>query len=212
MRPGELATWTPRALDALEVGRPVILRHAQDLHPRDVNRVLALAAAAGAAALPAGLVLTWDAEDCPGHVSRLVRRIAPTLRLVDLAEETQWIAYLVPVLLEQLAPAERRPRLSSEALQCLLRWPWPGNVEELSGVLRDLCADLPGRLVRQTDLPARLQRAPRRRRTSLMESAEREAIVTALQQAEGNRSRAAELLGIGRTTLYRKMQQLRIDA
>jgi DNA-binding NtrC family response regulator len=45
-----------------------------------------------------------------------------------------------------------------------------------------------------------------------MESAERQAIVTALQQAGGNRSRAADVLGIGRTTLYRKMQQLRIGS
>lgn len=210
VRPGELGDWRP--LEALAAGRSVVLRHLQDLHLRDVNRVLAVAAAAGTAACPLALALTWDATDCPEHVARLVQRVAPVVRLSDLALEPQRMADLVPALLEELAPVDRRPRLSSEALQCLLRWPWPGNVEELKSVLRDLCADLPGRVVRQADLPARLQRAPRRRAASLMESAEREAIVTALQQAEGNRSRAAELLGIGRTTLYRKMQQLRIDA
>jgi transcriptional regulator of acetoin/glycerol metabolism len=41
----------------------------------------------------------------------------------------------------------------------------------------------------------------------MMETAEREAIVTALHRSGGNRSQAAEALGIGRTTLYRKMQQ-----
>jgi sigma-54 dependent transcriptional regulator, acetoin dehydrogenase operon transcriptional activator AcoR len=212
VRPDDVGEWSSTALGALTNGRPVVLRHLQDLHPRDVNRVLALATAASAAPTSVTLLMTVDAEHAPDYVTRLVERIAPVVRLAGLAEEPQRVADLVPELLEQLAPAGRPPRLSSEALQCLMRWSWPGNVEELRSVLHDLCVDFEGRLVRQADLPARLQRAPQRRAASLMESAEREAIVTALQQAEGNRSRAAELLGIGRTTLYRKLQQLRIDA
>lgn len=210
-RAGDGARWSEQGLDALAAGRPVILRHLQDLHPRDVNRVLALAAEAGDRPLAIGLMLTWDATDAPEHVERLVRRVAPVVRLPNLAEEPGRIAALVTALLAELAAPERRPRLSSDALQCLLRWSWPGNVEELRTLLQDLCDGQPARYVRQADLPARLQRAPLRRTNSLMESAEREAIVSALHQAAGNRSRAAALLGIGRTTLYRKMQQLRID-
>ena len=209
-RAGDGATWSGQSLDALGAGRPVVLRHLQDLHARDVNRVLALAAAAATGPCPVGLVLTWDATDAPEHVERLVRRIAPVVRLPGLAEDQRRLVDLVTSLLEELTTPERRPRLSSDALQCLLRWPWPGNVEELRALLLELCEGSTGQ-VRQADLPARLQKAPRRRSDSLMESAERQAIVSAIQQADGNRSRAAELLGIGRTTLYRKLQQLRID-
>jgi transcriptional regulator of acetoin/glycerol metabolism len=46
----------------------------------------------------------------------------------------------------------------------------------------------------------------------MIESVEREAILRALEQYAGNRSKAAEALGIGRTTLYRKIRALRIDA
>jgi transcriptional regulator of acetoin/glycerol metabolism len=44
-----------------------------------------------------------------------------------------------------------------------------------------------------------------------MESAERDAIVRALNAAEGNKSEAATLLGMGRTTLYRRLRQLGLD-
>jgi sigma-54 dependent transcriptional regulator, acetoin dehydrogenase operon transcriptional activator AcoR len=211
-RPTDGGSWSERGLDAVAGGRPVVLRHLQDLHPRDVNRVLALATAAASGTAAAGLVLTWDATDSPDHVWRLVRRAAPEVRLPALANDPRRVAELVTHLLDELAAPGQHPHLSSDALQCLMRWTWPGNVEELRTLLLDLCHDFAGHVVRQTDLPAHLQRTPQRRTVTLMESAEREAIVTALQQAGGNRSRAANVLGIGRTTLYRKMQQLRIDS
>lgn len=62
-----------------------------------------------------------------------------------------------------------------------------------------------GGTVAVDDLPDEL-RSPRRSRGT-MESAEREAVVEALRGADGNRSRAAHALGIGRTTLYRKMRE-----
>lgn len=46
---------------------------------------------------------------------------------------------------------------------------------------------------------------------SRYEQSERGAIVAALAEADGNKSRAADILGIGRTTLYRKMRALKID-
>jgi sigma-54 dependent transcriptional regulator, acetoin dehydrogenase operon transcriptional activator AcoR len=68
-----------------------------------------------------------------------------------------------------------------------------------------------GSVVERQHLPARLQQTPRRKMT-LLESAEREAIFKALQAANGNKSEAAAVLGIGRTTLYRRIRQLGIDA
>jgi transcriptional regulator of acetoin/glycerol metabolism len=47
---------------------------------------------------------------------------------------------------------------------------------------------------------------------TLLETAEREAIIKALDAASGNKSEAAEMLGIGRTTLYRRLRQLGLDA
>ncbi len=50
------------------------------------------------------------------------------------------------------------------------------------------------------------------RSLSRYEQGERGAIVSALREAGGNKARAADILGIGRTTLYRKMRTLKIDA
>jgi transcriptional regulator of acetoin/glycerol metabolism len=57
------------------------------------------------------------------------------------------------------------------------------------------------------DLPAEYQSVPWRRLTR-MERAERQAILQVLAQTGGNKARAAELLGVGRATLYRKLKQL----
>lgn len=60
-------------------------------------------------------------------------------------------------------------------------------------------------------LPERMWDAANRRTLTRIEAAERAEIVAALRQTDGNRSRAAALLGIGRTTLYRKLRALGID-
>lgn len=210
-RSGRGTEWADQAFDALGSGRGVVLQHVEDLHSQDVNRVRALARTA--AARPGlRLVLTVDGSVAPDHVRRLVSEVAPVLPVPVLADDPTRIADLVRELLAEAAPVGRRPQLSSDALQCLMRWRWPGNVAELRALLEDLVHTASGRPVSQADLPPRLQQAAPNRTVTLMESAERQAIVSALQSCSGNRSRAADLLGIGRTTLYRKMQQMRIGS
>lgn len=111
----------------------------------------------------------------------------------------------------ELFPGAPAPRFSPAALQSLLAWPWAGNVAELTGVLAALPQVAHGGLIQTGHLPASMRQTPG---TSLSryEQAERDAIAGALQEAEGNKSRAAEILGIGRTTLYRKMRTLKINA
>ena len=92
-----------------------------------------------------------------------------------------------------------------------MRWDWPGNVAELRHVLLGLAAELPGQSVSPYHLPERMWDAANRRPLTRIESAERNEIVAALRQCGGNRSKAASLLGIGRTTLYRKLSALGID-
>ena len=106
------------------------------------------------------------------------------------------------------APA---PRFSPAALQGLLAWPWSGNVAELTRVLAGLPEEARSGLIETKDLPVSMQEAPRYS-LSRYEQGERGAIVSALREAAGNKARAADILGIGRTTLYRKMRTLKIDA
>jgi transcriptional regulator of acetoin/glycerol metabolism len=82
---------------------------------------------------------------------------------------------------------------------------------ELVATLSTLVKTVPSSVIERKHLPRHLQQAPPRRRMSLLETAEREAIIKALDAAAGNKSEAAELLGMGRTTLYRKLRQLGLD-
>ena len=82
---------------------------------------------------------------------------------------------------------------------------WPGNVTELAEAVRTALAARPTGDIEPHDLPRDLA-GRARRRLSPLEALERDCIVSALEEAGGNRSRAAEALGIGRATLYRRLR------
>jgi transcriptional regulator of acetoin/glycerol metabolism len=211
----DLATTAPgtgwfRTVDgALDAGRAVVLRHLQDLAPEDVNRVKAIAERATGGGTP--LVVTVDLAASPDPVRDLVAQVATLVELPPLRDLRGQIPTLVAGMLTALPGAATRTRFSSESLQALMRWSWPGNLAELRHLVESLARRQAGCTVRPVDLPARVQQAASDRQLSMMETAERETIVTALRRCGGNRSRAAEALGIGRTTLYRKMQQHHIS-
>ncbi|GAA2425894.1 helix-turn-helix domain-containing protein [Streptomyces macrosporus] len=211
------------AIRALRHDRSVIVRHLESLPQEEVNRVKALAALAHGAgtsarddgadpvAPRARLVLTLNPQVCSPAVTELVSQIAERVEVPALATTRERIPELIRSILDSLEPA-RRCTLSSAALQAFLRWNWPGNVAELRRTLEKLAHDRPGRMIWHEHLPPHLRAAVRRRPLTRIESVERDAIVAAPAQAAGNRSRAADLLGIGRTTLYRKMRALGIEA
>ncbi|WP_120005747.1 helix-turn-helix domain-containing protein [Nesterenkonia muleiensis] len=118
------------------------------------------------------------------------------------------LATLVKSCYQGKGPA---PRFSSEAFRALLAWSWPGDVAELAELVNGLSRRSTGAwLVEATDLPPHFLALPRRELTR-WEQAERDSMLEALAEAEGNKSDAAALLGIGRTTLYRKLRSLSID-
>lgn len=128
-----------------------------------------------------------------------------------LAASRDSVPQLIASISSELEPG-LRPALSAGATQALMRWHWPANITELRSTLAQLSAERPGQTVSPEHLPEHLRLAQRRRRLSRIEAAERAEIVAALRQAGGNRSAAAEMLGIGRTTLYRKLQSLDITS
>lgn len=102
--------------------------------------------------------------------------------------------------------------VAPEVLQLLARLPWPGNVRELrAAVRRMLDAAPPGVRVGLAAVPVDLRCAGTRRGLSRFEHAEVQAIVEALAETGGNKKDAAVLLGISRSTLYRKLQSAGID-
>ncbi|WP_345779195.1 sigma-54 dependent transcriptional regulator [Lysobacter sp. CFH 32150] len=97
---------------------------------------------------------------------------------------------------------------SSEALDCLLRHPWPGNIRELRNVAESLFIDPPHGLVQLQHLPPVVQRCLDGLERA--EASERERILTALFATHWNKCRAAKELHWSRMTLYRKLTKYQI--
>jgi transcriptional activator for dhaKLM operon len=130
----------------------------------------------------------------------------------------------IPALVERfLGRMLRDPHngssIDTDVLTVLCRYPWPGNVRELENALeRALNHSLDG-TIRMTDLPdiVRLGRildetSPIPHPIVSTAEAEREAIIRAGWACQGRTSEMAQHLGIGRTTLWRKLRQLHITA
>lgn len=138
----------------------------------------------------------------------------------SLRERPGDISVLVEVILKRLALRGYSPDVSfsKDALRALMNYPWPGNVRELANAIEHsiICAK-EGR-VNIEDLPYSVQEFCEAKRKILGQDGdvdapdqERELILDALQQANGNKTLAAEILDIDRSTLWRRMQKLGMD-
>ncbi len=105
-------------------------------------------------------------------------------------------------------------KLDKEAEKALRSYDWPGNVRELSNVLERALSSLEGDMIYLQDLPFYLhkdrKKSQKPNHSSLREvqiKMEKEAIRTALKETNYNKARAADMLGIHRTHLYKKMKK-----
>ena len=134
----------------------------------------------------------------------LFRLSAAHLTLPPLRERPADIPLLVGRCLEEFSPEGRPKRFSPEAMDRIAAHAWPGNVRELRGMVQTAVAMTPGEFIGEEALPASLLRGPTSR-SGRLETAERDIIEQTLEEAGGNKSLAAERLGISRRTLYNKM-------
>jgi len=125
---------------------------------------------------------------------------------------------ILPLARQLLSGAARRfgkkvPTLKPDAANLLLGYPWPGNVRELENALERAVALVQSDCIGIDDLPPELA-APRpvpelAGDIRTLADVERDYIAAALRASGGNRAKAAERLGIGVATLYRKLRQER---
>ncbi|MFV0436124.1 MAG: helix-turn-helix domain-containing protein [Desulfopila sp.] len=103
---------------------------------------------------------------------------------------------------------------SPAAIQQLLAYSWPGNVRELRNSVEYALALAAANRIEPEDLPPEIQGitpARANRDTMTLAAIERDHIQSVLQATGGNRAQAAEILGIGIATLYRKLKQFARD-
>jgi len=140
------------------------------------------------------------------------------LHLPPLRERRDDIPVLARFFLEGEAKARERARpleLSEEAMAELVEYDWPGNVRELQNALERAAVVVSGQKVRVEDLPRRVREKPTPRLVDgeqppvnpTMDVIERAYILWVLQAEGGNKTRAAEVLGIDPSTLYRKLNR-----
>lgn len=115
--------------------------------------------------------------------------------------------------------------ISDQAMEVLTQYSWPGNVRELRHVIERACVLCEGTTISLTHFPEEIQNPPlpiplstdtgllkHQRPTLLPYVTEKDELIDMLQRAHGNKSKASRMLGIDRSTLYRKMQRLGIVA
>ncbi len=149
-----------------------------------------------------------------------------SLRMPALRQRREDIPELAQYFLERVERETGvRRTLSDEALRVMMLYDWPGNVRELESLIERGCAISSGPMLNVGDLTSPLQQLSEQRRTepapaetgrsepgsphqirSIAEM-ERSAILGTIRQLNGDKLLAAKLLGIGKTTLYRKLKE-----
>lgn len=142
------------------------------------------------------------------------------ITIPPLRERREDIPMLAENFLKRLTdhfPADEAIQIEDEAVDVLKRYPWPGNVRELESVLESAFYKCQDSLIRLGDLPenVRMGRVILDDKTAAypvisVAEAEREAILRAGWAYQGRIGEMAAMLGMGRTTLWRKMKQMNI--
>jgi two-component system, NtrC family, response regulator AtoC len=136
-----------------------------------------------------------------------------TVQLPSLRERPEDI----PVLVQHFLKKEKAKQVVPDNVMQLLKGhPWPGNVRELENAIRRMVALAPSGELRANDLPAEVQSgnaqsAAASGLTGDLERIEKNAILAAMNESGWNQSRAARVLGVGRTALQYKMKKYGIQ-
>ncbi|HEY2459963.1 MAG TPA: sigma-54 dependent transcriptional regulator [Candidatus Acidoferrum sp.] len=139
------------------------------------------------------------------------------LKLPPLRERKSDIPLLVTAFLDKFSDPQRSARtISEDAMRRLIAYDWPGNVRELENAIERAVALGSGPIVHVGDLPSNLQypasdRVPEKDELLPLEELERRAILRTLRETNNDKLAAARMLGIGKTTLYRKLKQYHLE-
>ncbi|MEW6417103.1 MAG: sigma-54 dependent transcriptional regulator [Nitrospirota bacterium] len=161
------------------------------------------------------------------------------IHIPSLKKRVEDIPLLIDHFINKFSKRRKREPLkfSSEALDCLLKYRWPGNVRELENLIERLTILVSGNVVKVSDLPEKFHeetgiemvkesyfvKAPDHtfkefvlpdagiNLNSVLENMERKLIQSALEKTGGIKNKAAELLGLNRTTLIEKLKKKNIE-
>lgn len=161
-----------------------------------------------------------DAVADGAFISHLYYRFGVfNIHIPPLRERQEDIPQLAQRFLARVKRSDAAYELDESCLEVLRRYPWPGNVRELEMVLERALHMSQSDVIRVVDLPEVVRsgrvvtaKSPKPAPVLSAAEAEREAIIRAGWACQGKVTAMSEQLGIGRTTLWRKMKQMNISA
>ncbi|HEX3591754.1 MAG TPA: helix-turn-helix domain-containing protein [Pseudonocardiaceae bacterium] len=186
----------------------LVLRHVDRLSREDAATLLGVLREVRARRVGTppwvAVTLTPDAETKP-DLAEVLAFFPRTVQVPPLRRHVDDLSELVPLFLSRLGHGQQLT-CSPPALHLLMRATWPGNATQLFQVLKQVALHRRTGAIQPSDLPAEF-RTVTRRPLNRLESMERDAIVHSLEDAQGNKVRAAQFLGMSRATLYRKIHE-----
>ena len=144
-----------------------------------------------------------------------------TVTLPALRERREDIPLLVRAFLDESSREnnKRVTEVTTEALNVLMAYDWPGNVRELRNAVEQMVVLARHERLTMRDVPATIRGGADLTKISVVrpgapmtvEEAEKQLIIQALHETDGNRTRAAQRIGISRRTLHRKLKQFGLE-
>lgn len=139
------------------------------------------------------------------------------IQLPPLEERTEDIPLLINHFVQRFQESTHRniEGVSDEVMKIFLNHPWPGNIRELKNTIESACALCLGGTVELTHLPPEMIQPvhlSRPQAKTPTQRSEKETILQVLDQTDGNKAKAARLLGMSRGTLYNKLLKYGIES
>ena len=135
-----------------------------------------------------------------------------SIEIPSLKQRKEDLPLLVDYFLTALSPDNTSYRIVERAMACILNYNWPGNIRELRNVIERSIILAENGIITERCLPRELVESSESVGVALtLESMEKQHILKMLDFNGGNRQKTADILGISRKTLYRKLTQYAID-
>src|SRR5882757_7601784 len=142
------------------------------------------------------------------------------IRLPPLRERPEDVPLLAQNFLREFAKENNKPvnEFTADALEALMNFSWPGNVRELRTAIEHAVVLSRGERITRRDLPVSVRGGSAHASTRLLQGkdltvkdAEKQLIVRALKETDGNRTRAAQKIGMSRRTFHRKLHEYHLE-
>jgi DNA-binding NtrC family response regulator len=140
------------------------------------------------------------------------------IALPPLTNRREDMPLLERYFIEKFSAEYKKPiaGLTRRAQGRMATYPWPGNIRELENVIGNACMLAEGKFLDLGDLPDRIrihssEQSPNDEALFSLEELQRRHVIRVLERVGGNKARAAEILGVGRATIYQLLSRMKLE-